>query len=491
MKLNLLAPIGVLALLSGAATAVEKNQPSKPNIIYINVDDLGWNELGYTGSQFFESPNIDKLATQSMKFTAGYAPAANCAPSRAACLSGQWGPRTGVYTVMNSTRGKASERKLIPTKNTLHLEDSNPTIGTILHAAGYETATMGKWHVTKDPLKNGFDVNIAGSEDGSPNDGGYLSPFHFPNLVVKEEGVYLTDRLTDEAIKFITKPRKSPFFLYLPYFTVHTPLQPKPEKVAYFKQKAERLFPRKGNKSGKPKQGEATRYELGAMVSSLDENIGRILKTLKESGLEENTLIIFTSDNGGIWAFNGEHALRAGKGSYYEGGIRVPLLISWKGKIKPGTCELPVSGIDFFPTLADAANASIPKEKVLDGDSLMPVLLDSDAAKTGKKISYDRPLFWHFPIYLAGGNKDCQDSKFRTRPGSAIRIGDWKLIQYFENGDLELYNLKKDPKEKHNVSEENPEKTQLLLKTLKSWRAKTKAPVPSELNPKFGKSAKS
>jgi len=340
-------------------------------------------------------------------------------------------------------------------------------MGSILKSAGYATASMGKWHVSNDPTKHGFDINIGGSSAGGPYKGGYLSPFKYPNLEEKEKGVNLTDRLTDEAIKFITTKRDQPFFLYLPYFAVHAPLKGKPELVKRFASKGKKL-------------GITTRPELGAMIFTLDANIGRIMKTLDQHQLADNTIVVFTSDNGGVYKSTTEHPLRAGKGSYYEGGIREPFLIHWAGKIKPGKNSTPVSGIDFFPTFVELSGAKLPASKKLDGVSLVPEL-------TGTGKLKDRALFWHFPIYLQGGNKDCQDTIFRTRPGSAIRHGDWKLIQYFENGDLELYNLADDPREKSNIAKANPEKLQELLTELKGWRKTTNAPVPTELNPEFGK----
>jgi len=456
-----------LILISAIATLNLSAAETRPNIIYINIDDLGWGELGYTGSKLYESPNIDKLAEQSMVFTAGYAPSSNCAPSRAACQTGQWSPRTGVYTVLSSARGKSSQRKIIPIKNTLHITKDNLTIGGALKNAGYATASMGKWHVSKTPLDHGYDINIGGSSAGGPYTGGYFSPFKYPNLVVKEKGVSLTDRLTDHAIEFITQKRDNPFFLYLPYFSVHSPLQGDPELTAKFEKKAKQL-------------GSKTNPKLVAMVAKLDANIGRLMKALDDHKLAENTIVIFTSDNGGVYKSNGEHPLRAGKGSYYEGGIREPFLIRWPAKIKPAKNATPVSGLDIFPTLIEAAKTTVPKDKILDGTSLIPEL-------TGTGKIKDRPLFWHFPIYLQGGNKDCQDPAFRTRPGSAIRHGNWKLIQYFENGDLELYNLKNDPREQNNLAKSNPEKTQELLNKLKSWQKQTNAPIPTQLNPDFGK----
>ncbi|MGB1260610.1 MAG: sulfatase [Akkermansiaceae bacterium] len=439
----------------------------KPNIIYINVDDLGWSDLGFQGSKYYETPHIDKFSKTGAVFTNAYAPAANCAPSRACCLTGQWSSRHGVYTVNNSDRGKPKTRKLIPTKNTLHIKNDNLTIAGALKSAGYTTCHIGKWHVTKDPTQNGFDINIGGNQRGGPYTGGYHSPFKYPNCEQKEKGEYLTDRLTQEAISFINKNKSKPFFLHLAYYTVHTPIQAKKEKVARFKKKS----PTKAHSNP----------TYAAMISSLDDNIGKLMGHLKESGLLENTLIIFTSDNGGVWNISKQWPLRAGKGAYYEGGIREPLVISWKGQIKEGQrIDTAVTGLDYFPTILAAVKVEKPKGKILDGANILPLA-------QGKDVLTDRALYWHFPIYLEGGNKECQDSIFRTRPGSAIRVGNWKLIEYFENGDLELYKLNKDPGEKQNLLNTFPSKAKELQQMLIDWRKKTNAPVPTELNPAFKK----
>ena len=279
----------------------------------------------------------------------------------------------------------------------------------------------------------------------------------------------MTDRLTDEAIRLVTKNEDKPFFLYLAYFTVHTPLQAKPEKKASYAKK------------------QATRAHnnptYAAMIESLDENVGRLMKSLEKRGLAENTLVLFTSDNGGVWTTSKQWPLRAGKGSYYEGGIREPLIVRWPGKIKPGTkCDTPVSGIDFFPTFLEAAGAAKPKGKTLDGVSLMPLLTQSGPIE-------DRALFWHFPIYLEGhvkqGPFETRDRTFRTRPGSVIRHGNWKLHEYFEDGGLELYNLEDDISEKKNLAKTHPEKVKQLYDMLAAWRKDLKAPVPTELNPAY------
>lgn len=455
---NILLKI-VLTLFASFASIVAND---KPNIIYINVDDLGWADVGYQGSTYYETPHIDKLAKEGMVFSNAYAAAANCAPSRASALTGLATPRHGVYTVKNSDRGESHTRKLIPIENTLHIKTNELTIGHAMQRAGYITGTIGKWHISENPLKNGFDINIAGNAEGGPYTGGYHSPYKYPNLENDQPGEYLTDRLTDEAIKFITNYKDTPFFLYLPYFTVHTPIQAKPEKVAYFEKK-------QGNESqNDPK--------YAAMISSLDDNIGRLMKAINTLKLTKDTIVIFTSDNGGVYRLSKQHPLRAGKGSYYEGGIREPLIIRWTSKFSPGKSDTPVSHLDLYPTLLDITKTQLQGIN-LDGISLLPLL------KKGRIA--ERELYWHFPIYLQGGNKDSQDPIFRTRPGSAIRDGDWKLIQYFENNDIELYNLKYDPSEKNNLVKSYKSKSEELLAKLEAWRKRMNAPVPSELNPDF------
>ena len=453
----------VLTFLVPMLTVSADMLQQKPNILYINVDDLGWTDLSYQGSTFYQTPHIDKLASQGMIFTNAYAPATNCSPSRACCLTGQYTPRHGVYTVVNY-RGDAKDRKLIPIKNTPYIKDNNLTIAHVLRASGYRTCTIGKWHISNDPLKNGFDVNIAGGSMGDPEQG-YYSPYRYPNCEQKEKGEYLTDRLTKEAIRFITANKEEPFFLYLAFYTVHIPLQAKPDKQAFYAKK------RKNDAHNNP--------AYAAMIESLDENVGQLMDVIERFGIAQNTFILFTSDNGGVWEWSKQWPLRAGKGSYYEGGIRVPMVVRWPGKTNSGSvCNVPVSGIDFFPTFLEVAGSKKPPGKLLDGVSLIPLLTQSGPIK-------ERPLFWHFPIYLGHGNSESRDPKFRTRPGSVIRLGDWKLHQYFEDAGLELYNLKNDIGEKVNLVDKEPGKVKELQDILTAWRKDTGAPVPRELNPKY------
>jgi arylsulfatase A-like enzyme len=381
-------------------------------------------------------------------------------------LTGLQTPRHGIYTVSSSERGNTRDRKLIPTKNATVLADRFITIAEMLNTSGYVTMHIGKWHLGDDPLRQGFDENIAGTKSGAPAT--YFSPYKNPKLDDGPEGEYLTDRLTKEAINFIAKNHRKKFFLYLPYFTVHTPLMAKGQILKDYE-----------TKSMPPGQQNAI---YAAMIESLDQNIGLLLNAIDEYNLLENTLLIFTSDNGGICHVSSQAPLRAGKGSYYEGGIRVPLIISWVNQIEPSSfCTTPVSNLDFFPTIKDLINSDANPEYPLDGVTLLPVLLN-----TGNLS--ERALYWHFPIYLekyAGVNDQARDTLFRTRPGSVIRQGNWKLHEYFEDSDVELYDLRLDLAESQNLATIYPAKADSLLQELRNWRKVMEAPVPIQPNPNF------
>jgi arylsulfatase A-like enzyme len=444
----------------------EQEKVKLPNVLFINIDDLGWKDLGYMGNDYHETPNIDKLASEGMLFTNGYAGAANCAPSRACLMSGQTTSRHKIFTVGNSDRGNAKTRKIIPTPNNTILSESTITLAEMFKMAGYKTATMGKWHLGEDAKTQGFDVNVAGSHNGSPGKGGYFSPYKLKYLKEGPEGEHLADRLTAEAINFLKQNRDSTFFLYLPYYSVHTPLMAKENLKEKYRIK---------------KGADAEKNEIyAAMVETVDTNIGRLLKSLDELGLSKNTMVVFTSDNGGIRAVSRQEPLRAGKGSYYEGGIRVPYIVRWPGVIEAGAKNAtPIVNMDFFPTFMEIAGVQLPN-KVMDGKNLLPLL------KGGELDS--RPLMFHFPIYLQAYSRKLdhgRDSLFRTRPGSIIIDGDWKLHQYFEDGGLELYNLKNDLGERNNLAQTNPEKSEELLEYLDNWRKEINAPIPTELNPEF------
>ena len=438
----------------------------KPNVILIVIDDLGWKDLGLMGSDYYETPNVDQLSKDGMVFRQAYASAANCAPSRACMLSGMQSPRHGVYTVSSSDRGKAKTRRLIPITNTKHLNDDVYTLPDMFKANGYATGNFGKWHIGNDPSNQGIDVNVGGSGQGSPGKGGYLSPYKISNIENGPENEYLTDRLTDEAIQFVEGHRSKPFFLYLPYYTVHTPIMAKPALLERFK--------------SKPVSAGQDNPEYAAMVYSMDHNVGRLLRKVKELKLEKNTIILFTSDNGGIREISDQEPLRAGKGSYYEGGIRVPMIVKWPKEIKKGTsCDTRITNLDFFPTFERIIKAKVSSEH-FDGVDISPLF-------SGRDIK-ERDLFWHFPIYLQAYNyktDDGRDPLFRTRPGSVMISGDWKLHEYYEDQKLELYNLSKDIGERNNLAESRPDIIRGLYQKLENWRIRMGAPIPQDLNPKF------
>jgi arylsulfatase A-like enzyme len=450
----------LLAMLaSGAVWA------APPNIVYINADDLGVMDVGFNNPKY-NTPNIDRLRAEGMLFTDAYAPAANCAPSRACVMSGQVGPRHGVYTVGNSDRGNAKTRKIIPIKNTEHLDPEIMTLADALKAGGYETIHLGKWHAGDAPLQQGFDVNIGGNGSGSPT-GGYFTPFKGGTMTGYNAkypaGTHRVDIFADEAIKFMRANRARPMFVHMAYYSVHSKLEPVPEFVEKYK-------------------GKNVHAAYASMIEKMDQGIGRILDEIEALGLKDNTLVLFTSDNGGICKTSSQQPYRSGKGSYFEGGIREPMVVRWPARIQPNSsCSIPVIGIDFFPTFLDAAGLPTPENKILDGVSLLPLLTQSGPIA-------ERTLFWHFPIYLqayAGIEDDSHDALFRTRPGSALRQGKWKLHEYFEDGRLELYDLESDLGERSNLADRHPEKAQELRRLLEKWRAETNAPVPTEPNPKY------
>ena len=452
----------IIGLLAFLASSFHTTVKERPNVVLFYVDDLGWRDVTFMGSEFYETPNVDRLASEGMVFTNAYANAPNCAPSRACLMSGQYSPRHGIYTVGSAKRGKSKNRKLIPIQNKTVLDEKIVTLAEVLDEAGYRTAQIGKWHLGDDPTTQGFDVNVAGNKTGSPK-GGYFSPYKNPQLSNGPEGEYLTDRLTDEALAFIEESRDEPFFLYLPHYAVHTPIQCKPE----LKQKY----------ADKQPDGEQNNAKYAAMIDSMDQSLGRVLAKLDELELSDNTIVIFTSDNGGHGGATSNAPLRGAKGMLYEGGIRVPLAVRWPSVIaSESSCPTPVIGVDFMPTLIEACGAKAPEEQPLDGASLMPLF-------AGKSDWNRAELYWHFPAYLEAGKRS--DSPWRTTPAGAIRVGKWKLIEFYEDGRRELYDLDNDAGEEMNIHKVHPQKAKELHALLDSWRKKLGAPVPTELNPEF------
>lgn len=452
--------------LAISATVVGQTQ-EHPNILFIFLDDLGWRDCSYMGSDFYETPHLDRLASAGMVFTNAYAAAANCAPSRACLLSGQYTPRHAIYNVGTGLRGNPKFSKLKHVPGTDTLRDDIQTWAHCIRDAGYKTATIGKWHLSQDPLPYGFDVNIGGSHSGSPPKGYFPPHPGAPGLQDAAEDEYLTDRLTDEALTFIQENQTQPWLLYLTHFAVHSPRQSREDLLEKYRQKP----------AGELHDSNV----MAGMIHSVDEGIGRILAQLEELDLADKTAIVFSSDNGGDGTATSMHPLKGYKGTFYEGGIREPFFVTWPGKVRPGTrSETPIINLDLFPTLCSIAGADLPADQILDGEDLVPLL-------TGKGTLKDRALFWHFPAYLQGYSRIDQqrDPIFRTRPCGIIRRGKWKLHEYFEDGGLELYDLSQDIGETHNLAESRPKRVEALHHELMQWREQVSAPVPSEPNPQY------
>jgi arylsulfatase A-like enzyme len=442
---------------------------SRPNVVLIVADDLGWKDVGFMGSQYYRTPNLDMLADEGMVFGHAYAGAANCAPSRAILMSGRYPMEHGIYTVNTAFRGKSADRAIIPVETATVLPDSIVTLAETLQTAGYRTGIFGKWHLGEDPASQGFDHVSA----GTPRRKSHFAPFNLPRFPEGKEGEYLTDRIAEEAVQFIKQEKDNPFFLYLPFFSIHTKLVGKPETVAKYK-------------AIQPKDGQGNNADYAAMVEHVDAAVGRVMASISEHGLDENTLVIFTSDNGGIAYLSRQWPLRAGKGSYYEGGIRVPMLFRWPGKVPQGKSNVPVSFIDLYPTLLGLSGTKSAQPLSLEGTDLSSVV-KGEKPTTAQS---DRALFWHFPIYLEAYNgigDDSRDSLFRTRPGTVMRQGKWKLHEYFEFEELELYDLSQDPGERINLASLLPEKTAELHAAMQAWRKMNNAPVPTERNPEYQK----
>jgi arylsulfatase A-like enzyme len=468
---TLLALCGALIVGGAAAQGTPAGHPpDRPNIVFVLADDLGWRDLGCMGSDLYQTPNLDRLAEQGVLFTDAYASCANCAPTRAALMSGMYAPRTGVYTVGRSARGPGSAHRVVPVPNTTTLDPAVVTLAESLRAAGYTTGHFGKWHLGEGeagPLAQGFEVNVGGNHRGHP--ASYHSPYRNPDLEDGPPGEYLTDRLTDEAIGFMRAHRDKPFFLYLPYYTVHTPIQPRADLLAAAE--------------ARPPGTLHTDARYAAMVEALDENVGRLLAALDELELTGRTLVVFTSDNGGMSPQTDSAPLRGSKGMFFEGGTRVPLIVRWPGVAAPGTrCGEAVITLDFYPTLVEAAGGHMPEGQPSDGLSLMPLFRESDASLPRNA------LFWHFPAYLQGYRGMQEESHrrgWRATPCSVVRAGAWKLIRDYETGRDALYHLADDPGETRDLRQARPDKHAELAALLDAWLDELDAPIPDEPNPDY------
>lgn len=452
------------AATAATVSATTSNERVRPNIVLINIDDLGWADLSSNSSTYYQTPNIDRLRSQGIYFPNAYAAAANSAPSRAAMITGKYSPRHGIYTVNPPDRGAAADRKLIAAPNADELPLDMPTMALHLQQNGYRTMHVGKWHLGADPTRQGFHINVGGNKAGHPKS--YFSPYKNPNLSDGVQGEFLTERLTHQAIGLIEEHSLSdaPFFLYFATYAIHTPLQARPELVEKYK-----------NRAASEAHFNPT---YAALVETADAAVGRLLAALDSLSLDRSTLVIFTSDNGGVYDLSRQWPLRAGKGSFYEGGIRVPMIFRWTGITPRGKeCTEIVSQIDLFPTLCAMSNTHTTEQ--LDGVNIETLVVGK-----AEKLA-PRSLYWHFPAYLEGGNAETRDPKFRSRPVSVVRRGDWKMIRNIEDGSVELYNLAADIGEKNDVSQSNPNVIKQLTSDMDAWIKSTAAPVPSELNPKY------
>ena len=454
----------------------------QPNILLILIDDLGWRDLTCYGSSFYETPNLDKLASEGMLFSDAYASCPVCSPTRASIMTGKYPATVGITNFIKGM--ETGKLKAVDYLDHLPLEEQS--IARSLKNGGYQTWHVGKWHLGDGdflPTGHGFDVNVAGGHFGHPRNG-FFSPYKLDNIEDGPEGEYLTDRITNEAIHLVeSRDPNKPFFMYMSHYAVHTPIQAPEDLVQKYEQKAKDLgldqetalvegehFPC-DHKSHMRLQRRIIQSNptYAAMMENLDTNIGKLLASLVEQGIEEETLVVFTADNGGLSTAEGAPTCNAplfeGKGWMYEGGTRVCQIAKWPGVIAAGSkTDVPVTSTDFYPTFLEAAGLPLMPEQHCDGTSIMPVF-------TGAALDREA-IYWHYPHY---GNQG-------GTPGASIRSGDWKLIEFYEDNRLELYNLREDISEDHNLAEQESGRAQQMHQQLDQWRKQVEAKIP-ERNP--------
>lgn len=466
------------ALLGSLLASTTRAEPPSRNFVFILADDLGIKDLGVEGSTFYESPHIDKLATSGMRFTQGYATCQVCSPSRASLVTGKYPARLGLTTWIGDRAGRAWKRntKLLPATYNRKLEHKETTLAEALRAKGYRTFFAGKWHLGGKgswPQDHGFEINVGGWDKGSPM-GGYFAPYINPSMESGPDGESLPLRLARETAKFIEDHKNEPFLAYLSFYSVHSPMQTTEKKWAKYQKKAAEK-PHQGSRFLVDRRLPVRQVQdcpiYAGMIESMDDAVGIVLDKLDKLGLTDNTVVIFTSDNGGVSsgdAFSSSMLpYRGGKGRQWEGGIREPYYIRAPGITKPGsTCDVPATGTDFFPTILELAGLPLMPEQHADGVSLLP-LLKGDQIK-------DRDLFWHYPHY---GNQGGE-------PSSIIRSGPWKLIHYWEDGRDELYHVINDIGEKEDLAKKHPAKRAALRRKLNTWLDNMKANMP-DLNPRY------
>lgn len=473
----------------GEAPPPTEARPEPPNIVFFLVDDLGYMDIGANNRDtFYETPHVDRLAAEGMRFTNGYAANPVCSPTRYSIMTGKYPTRVGATNWFSGVR----EGRFKPAALNDRMAVEEITLAEALKAVGYRTAFLGKWHLgpTEEywPENQGFDVNIGGHNAGSPP-GGYFAPWNNPRLESGPPGEHLTARLTEEALELLEQLKDDPFLLYFSFHTVHTPLQAPEQLVDQYQRKAatlpaeeefadeEQVWPVDEPRRVRIAQRHAV---YAAMVETMDTAIERVLAKLDELGLTENTVVFFLSDNGGLSTSEGAPTsnlpLRGGKGWLYEGGVREPWLVKWPGVTKPGsTSDVPVSSVDVYPTILEIAGATPHGGEIVDGDSVVSLLKDAQGGQSGSGGTFtDRALYWHYPHYSNQGGF----------PGGAVRVGDWKLIERYEDGRVHLYNLTDDVGERHDLAEQEPARVKDLRGRLHAWYREVNAKF---LEPKDGR----
>jgi arylsulfatase A-like enzyme len=469
------AGAAALALPQGAAPARAAAGAKKLNFVFILIDDMGWRDIGCFGSTFYDTPAVDRLAAEGMRFTQAYAACPVCSPTRASIQTGKYPARLHLTDYIPGAR----KGKLLPAEYLHYLPLEEMTLAEAFKAAGYATCFIGKWHLGDEPYwpeKQGYDINIGGTQAGSPRS--YFSPYGNPKLPDGPKGEYLTDRLAEESAKFIDANRERPFLLFLSHYAVHNPQQGKKDLVARYAAKAAALPPPAGPRFAEDHGRQVRQVQdspvYAAMVQSVDDCVSRVMKKLDEAGLADRTVVFFMSDNGGLSTAEGTPTanvpLRAGKGWVYEGGIREPMIVKWPGVARPGSvCDEPVISTDFYPTMLEMAGLPLRPQQHCDGTSIVPLLRQAGSLKR-------EALYWHYPHY---GNQG-------GAPSGAVRAGDFKLIEWYEDNRIELYNLKDDLGERNDLAAKMPEKAGQLRGMLHAWRQSVSAAMPTP-NPDSGK----
>ena len=470
--------VGALALTGCTTRSADRSaragEKRRPNIVFVLADDLGYADLGCFGSTFYETPDLDRLAASGIRFTQAYAACPVCSPTRASIMTGKYPARLKLTDFLKGNRSP-KDSPILPAPYADELALEEVTVAEILRQAGYATGHVGKWHLGGKgfwPEDQGFDFNAGGCASGMPKSYFWPDWGNNPPIKGRFDGQYLADRLTEEACRFIEMNKDRPFYLNFCHHSVHIPIEAKADKTAKYEAKL---------KAHPPKPGRQNNARYAAMVESVDDSIGRLVETLRRCGIEDRTAVFFFSDNGGLSVEEGKFTpattnapLRDGKGYLHEGGIREPLIVSWPGVVKPGgVCTTPVCSIDFLPTFCTMADVTPESAGAhdIDGLDISPLLRNTRASLPREA------LYWHYPHFSNQGG----------RPGGAVRAGDWKLIENYEFGDLELYNLANDIGESRNLAKSEPARTEKMRAMLKAWRNRVGATMPPP-NPEYKKS---